>query len=157
MYVSVCVNIQWFVHRTFWRTRFALLHSSAAHDGFFSSVLFCVWLSRAVFVIGCQLATLFCCRIFCVDCDDAYSYGDNFIYLYSHYDLSMWCHNKAFNEFTFFRWIFRVYLDRCHDAPFFSLGLSMDFVISRLASECIFSALTHFIFLSLSLVSFLIW
>lgn len=31
--------------------------------------------------------------------DDAYSYGDNFIYLYSHYDLSMWRHNKGFNEF----------------------------------------------------------
>lgn len=35
-----------------------------------------------------------------IHCDDAYSYGDNFIYLYSHYDLSMWCHNKGFNEFN---------------------------------------------------------
>lgn len=104
----MCVNIQCFVHRvyTFWRTRFALSHFilTHRHTFFAHGVWFlCSAVKGCLFVIALptHMSVRMRCRILSVDCDDAYSYGDNFIYLYSHYDLSMWCYNKACNECSF--------------------------------------------------------
>lgn len=115
----MCVNIQWFVHRIhiLTHTRFALSFLRTPFFSYPSCVCFlCSAVKGCLFVIG--LPTRMSVRI---DCDDAYSYGDNFIYLYSHFMIYK-CDattKPLTNVHSVWNFENSIPLDR-HDAPFFS-------------------------------------
>lgn len=60
-----------------------------------------------------------------VHCDNAYSYGDNFIHLYLRYDLSMGCHNRDSSKFDSMSWLL---LDRLNSPS----GVWMGFFVPDL-------------------------
>lgn len=137
--MCVCVSFLWLHSTPFasYSFSFALFETSDGVGGCF--FFFCFRLSAVSFVIGCQLT----CRLsrgISFHCDDAYSYEDNFIYLYSHYDLSMRWHNKGFNEFNSLLLRLWLLIIVCCAALH---GISTDHSlahlhISKTASDCIY-------------------
>lgn len=109
---------------------------------FFVCLCVCVCMPLVLSPVG----YVFCYRLpthmsvvaYFIHCDNAYSYEDNFIYLYSHYDLSMRWHNKGFNEFDSCAsfWL-QIHHRLLHHN--FCYGISMKFhrlCISKTASDC---------------------
>lgn len=93
------------------------------HSIYFLLFLRCLFVNFFFVLSPCRLCLLLSvanshvgCRARIVHCDDAYSYEDNFIYLYSHYDLSMRWHNKGFNEFNSYVpfWLCKSIIIRCN-------------------------------------------